>query len=73
MNHRTRRPHHGDALTMGLRVQLERPDPPEISFGFRANDGTQIEASELPTVIHPCGVHRPTVRRAAGSVTYRRR
>ena len=28
-----------------------RPDPPQISFGFRANDGTQIDASELPAVI----------------------
>jgi hypothetical protein len=36
---------------VGLGIQLERPDPPKIKFGFRANDGTQIDAAELPTVI----------------------
>jgi hypothetical protein len=44
-------PHHDDVLTWKSGVQFERPDPPQISFGFRANDGTQIDAAELPTVI----------------------
>ena len=30
---------------------MERPDPPKLSFGFRANDGIQIEAGELPGAI----------------------
>ena len=30
---------------------MERPDPPKLSFGFRANDGTQIDAGELPGAI----------------------
>jgi hypothetical protein len=36
---------------MEFGVQFDRPAPPEISFGFRANDGTQIDAAEFPTVI----------------------
>ncbi len=32
-------------------IDFQRPDPPELSFGFRANDGTQIDASELPEAI----------------------
>jgi hypothetical protein len=32
-------------------VQFERPDPPELSFGFRANDGTHVDVRELPTAI----------------------
>lgn len=32
-------------------IQLEKPDSPELKFGFRANDGTEINTSELPRVI----------------------
>ncbi len=45
-------PHHDTALTWNLGVQFERPEPPELSFGFRSNDGTtQIDARELPAAI----------------------
>jgi hypothetical protein len=44
-------PYHDSALTWQSGVEFDRPDPPKLSFGFRANDGTQIDASELPTVI----------------------
>ncbi len=45
-------PHHDTALTWNSGVQFERPEPPELSFGFRANDGTtQIDACELPAAI----------------------
>jgi hypothetical protein len=40
-----------DVFTWASGVQLERPDPPKIKFGFRANDDTQIDAAELPRVI----------------------
>jgi hypothetical protein len=43
--------HPDDVLLWTSGVQLERPDPPQVSFGFRANDGTQIDAGELPTAI----------------------
>lgn len=43
--------HPDDVFTWKSGIQFERPDPPEILFGFRANDGTQIDAAELPTVI----------------------
>ena len=39
------------ALTWNAGVDFERPDPPELSFGFRANDGTEIDARELPAAI----------------------
>lgn len=32
-------------------VKFERPDPPELSFGFRANDGTEIDIREFPEAI----------------------
>jgi hypothetical protein len=44
-------PHHDTALTRQSGVDLTQPDPPELSFGFRANDGTQIDAGELPGAI----------------------
>jgi hypothetical protein len=43
--------HPDAAFTWKSGIQFERPDPPELSFGFRANDGTQINAAELPTAI----------------------
>jgi hypothetical protein len=43
--------HPDDVFTWASGIQLERPDPPKIKFGFRANDGKQIDAAELPTVI----------------------
>jgi len=43
--------HPDDALPWTSGVKFERPNPPEIKFGFRANDDTQIDASELPTVV----------------------
>jgi hypothetical protein len=44
-------PFHDSALTWKARVELQQPDPPKLSFGFRANDGTQIDAAELPAAI----------------------
>jgi hypothetical protein len=44
-------PHPDDAYTWATGIRFDRPEPPLISFGFRANDGTQIDASELPAVI----------------------
>ncbi|WP_343577712.1 hypothetical protein [Mycobacterium sp.] len=44
-------PYHDSALTWQSGVEFERPDPPKLSFGFRANDGTQIDVSELSRVI----------------------
>lgn len=44
-------PHPDDVFTWKPGIQFERPDPPQISFGLHANDGTQIDAAELPTVI----------------------
>ncbi len=32
-------------------VRFDRPNPPELSFGFRANDDTHIDSRELPTAI----------------------
>jgi hypothetical protein len=43
-------PHPDDVFTWKSGIQFERPDPPQISFGFRANDGTQIDTTELPTL-----------------------
>jgi hypothetical protein len=40
--------HLDDALPWNSGVQFDRPAPPEISFAFRANDGTQIDAAEFP-------------------------
>jgi hypothetical protein len=44
-------PYHDSALTWNAGVELQRPDPPELSFGFRANDGTEIGAHELLSAI----------------------
>lgn len=44
-------PSHDAALTWDAGVQFERPDPPQLKFGFRANDGTEIEALQLPEAI----------------------
>lgn len=44
-------PYHDAALTWKAGVDFQRPDPPELSFGFRANDGTEIDARELPKAI----------------------
>ncbi|KZS71655.1 hypothetical protein A4G26_06525 [Mycobacterium kansasii] len=46
-------PHHhpDDTYTWASGIQLEKPAPPELKFGFRANDGTEINTRELPTVI----------------------
>ena len=44
-------PHPNDMYRWECGLQFERPDPPELSFGFRANDGTEISARELPTAI----------------------
>jgi hypothetical protein len=44
-------PYHDSVLTWKSGVQFERPEPPKLSFGFRANDGTQIDAAELPRAI----------------------
>ncbi|GAB4662028.1 hypothetical protein MOKP64_43490 [Mycobacterium avium subsp. hominissuis] len=44
-------PFHDSALTWNAGVEFQRPDPPELTFGFRANDGTEIGARELPGAI----------------------
>jgi hypothetical protein len=44
-------PYPDAALTWNAGVDFERPDPPKLSFGFRANDGTEIDARELPAAI----------------------
>ena len=44
-------PYHDSVLRWESGVQFERPEPPQLSFGFRANDGTQIDAAELPRAI----------------------
>ena len=46
-------PHHhpDDTYLWASGIKLQKPDPPELKFGFRANDGTEIDARELPTVI----------------------
>jgi hypothetical protein len=44
-------PYHDSALTWNSGVQFERPDPPQLSFGFRANDGTEIGTREIPAAI----------------------
>lgn len=44
--------HPDDIFTWASGIELEKPDPPEIMFGFRANDDTQIDAAELPRVIN---------------------
>ena len=61
--------HPDDALLWKSGIKFERPDPPEIKFGFRANDGTQIDAGELPGSDRPCGVDRPTILHACGTMT----
>lgn len=43
--------HPDDTYLWASGIQLEKPDPPELKFGFRANDGTEINTRELPTVI----------------------
>lgn len=43
--------HPDDMLLWTSGVELDRPDPPDIMFGFRANDGTQIDVGELPAAI----------------------
>lgn len=43
--------HPDDTYIWESGIQLEKPDPPELKFGFRANDGTEINTRELPTVI----------------------
>ena len=45
-------PYHDSALTWNSGVQFERPEPPKLLFGFRANDGTQIDVGELPGAIY---------------------
>lgn len=44
-------PYHDSALIWKSGVELQRPDPPELTFGFRANDGTEISVRELPAAI----------------------
>jgi hypothetical protein len=44
-------PYHDSALTWNAGVEFERPDPPQLTFGFRANDGTEIDARELSEAI----------------------
>ncbi len=44
-------PYHDAALTWNAGVEFVRPDPPKLTFGFRANDGTEIDAREIPTAI----------------------
>ncbi|RFZ15667.1 hypothetical protein DSM43518_00219 [Mycobacterium marinum] len=43
--------HPDDVFAWTSGIEFERPDPPELSFGFRANDGTEIGARELPAAI----------------------
>lgn len=43
--------HPDDVYRWAYGLQFERPDPPQLSFGFRANDGTEIDARELPSAI----------------------
>jgi hypothetical protein len=43
--------HPDDAYFWASGIQLEKPDPPELKFGFRANDGTEINTRELLTAI----------------------
>jgi hypothetical protein len=44
--------HPDDTFTWASGIELEKPDPPKIKFGFRANDDTQIDAAELPRAIN---------------------
>ena len=44
-------PYPDAALTWNAGVDFERPDPPKLLFGFRANDGTEIDVGELPAAI----------------------
>lgn len=44
-------PYHDSALMWQSGVELQKPDSPGLSFGFRANDGTEIGAGELPHAI----------------------
>ena len=43
--------HPDTAYTWKSGIEFERPEPPKLSFGFRANDGAQIDAGELPGAI----------------------
>jgi hypothetical protein len=43
--------HPDEALQWNTGIKFERPVPPTIKFGFRANDDTQIDAGELPEAI----------------------
>jgi hypothetical protein len=43
--------HHDDVFVWETGIEFEKPDPPILKFGFRANDGTEIEVSELPRAI----------------------
>lgn len=55
--------HPDDTYTWASGIQLEKPDPPELKFGFRANDGTEINTRELPRVI---GLVEAILQRFAG-------
>lgn len=44
-------PHPNDVYRWEYGLKFERPDPPELSFGFRANDGTEIDIREFPEAI----------------------
>ncbi|MCV7084384.1 hypothetical protein [Mycolicibacter hiberniae] len=44
-------PHPNDMYRWEYGLHFERPDPPELLFGFRANDETEISARELPGAI----------------------
>jgi hypothetical protein len=43
--------HRDDVFAWQPGIEFTRPDPPELSFGFRANDGTEISVRELPGAI----------------------
>jgi hypothetical protein len=43
--------HPNDVFAWTSGIEFQQPDPPELSFGFRANDGTQIDDRELPEAI----------------------
>ncbi len=43
--------HIDDTFLWESGIELEKPAPPELKFGFRANDATEIDTRELPEVI----------------------
>ncbi|ORW27548.1 hypothetical protein AWB91_27235 [Mycobacterium paraense] len=43
--------HPDDTYLWASGIQLKQPEPPELKFGFRANDETEINTRELPIVI----------------------